>query len=827
MAGGYEVGKAYVTIIPSTKGFGKGIGDTVLPETEKTGTEAGSKFGSGMQKGFSKVTGVIAGVVSAVASKGLDVISNSMSSAISRVDTLNNFPRVLTSLGYSANDADAAINKMSEHITGLPTTLDSMAGSVQKILPSVKNVDKASDIMLAFNDALLAGGQSTEMQQSAIEQFSQALAKGKPELQDWRTIEQAMPGQLDQVAQAMLGNTANANDLYEALKDGSVSMDDFNNALIDLDKNGSNGIASFADQAKAALGGIRTQINLIGTRISKGIGNVIQAIGVDKFTAPLQAISSGVDIAFNKIIDIVNKTKDVFGQLSQTPQFTELSNAATRLGGVVVQAFRDIVQTVKDYVKEITGIQNTGDLVKKLSDIMSSAADGINKAANALNKLTNWCRDHSKELETAAVSIGVFAGALKTLKTASSVIAGVSKALGALSGAAGEGGLGAIIGLITAHPVAAIIAAIAAAIAGLVYWFTQTDSGKQALSDIMTALQPVIDGVSGFFQNIWPIVQAGLQVASDILQQIGQVIMPILQDAWNQLTEAFQQPWFQNLIQGIQIIFGFLSKVVQFLMPFLMAAIQTLMDNLPQIIQIVGDIFTFIITAIGDFIVAVVSIAATIFSIAANIVARIINFVSSLIGFIINAVKALGDGIVVFIQSLISGIFNIISGIVSFITGIANIIIGIATGNFDLIKDGVSGMVDGIKNIVKGIADILTAPFKAAFTAIKKLWNSTIGGFEFTVPDWIPGVGGKGFKIPKLAKGGDITSGGTVMVGEAGPEILSLPRGARVTPLDHGTQGGAIGDTYNLQFGNVNLSDKRAAQQATKEYIEYLVRISA
>ncbi|MCI1211005.1 MAG: hypothetical protein LKF93_04090 [Bifidobacterium tibiigranuli] len=105
------------------------------------------------------------------------------------------------------------------------------------------------------------------------------------------------------------------------------------------------------------------------------------------------------------------------------------------------------------------------------------------------------------------------------------------------------------------------------------------------------------------------------------------------------------------------------------------------------------------------------------------------------------------------------------------------------------------------------VSDLITAPFRSAFGAIKSFWNSTLGGKGFDIPDWVPGVGGKSFRIPMLAKGGTITSPGLVMVGERGPEVLSLPTGARVTPLQSGGTGGSrsYSPTYNLYANDPQL----------------------
>ena len=60
---------------------------------------------------------------------------------------------------------------------------------------------------------------------------------------EWRTLMMAMPGQLKQVATAM--GYVDTDELYQALNKGTISMDTFMDALVELDKNGADGIMSF------------------------------------------------------------------------------------------------------------------------------------------------------------------------------------------------------------------------------------------------------------------------------------------------------------------------------------------------------------------------------------------------------------------------------------------------------------------------------------------------------------------------------------------------------------------------------------------------------
>lgn len=89
-----------------------------------------------------------------------------------------------------------------------------------------------------------------------------------------------------------------------------------------------------------------------------------------------------------------------------------------------------------------------------------------------------------------------------------------------------------------------------------------------------------------------------------------------------------------------------------------------------------------------------------------------------------------------------------------------------------------------IRDAFSTLADAISAPFRFAFGGLQTLWNSTVGGFSFTVPNWIPGVGGRTFSIPYLAHGGitGALAGRMAMVGEHGRELVRLPVGSSVIP---------------------------------------------
>lgn len=99
---------------------------------------------------------------------------------------------------------------------------------------------------------------------------------------------------------------------------------------------------------------------------------------------------------------------------------------------------------------------------------------------------------------------------------------------------------------------------------------------------------------------------------------------------------------------------------------------------------------------------------------------------------------------------------------------------------------------EGIKTIFKGVFDSLAALCKAPINAVIGIINGAISGINklnISIPDWVPGLGGKSFginipTIPMLYKGTDNWKGGAAIIHDRGGEIVDLPQGSRVYPHD-------------------------------------------
>ena len=396
-------------------------------------TKNTNKFSTSMTKSFLK-----SNLIMKTVSAGLRTLSGNLDSAIQRADTIGNFAKVMGNLGVSTDDADASIKRLSDKLTGLPTALDDAVGAVQRFTSANGNVNASTDMFLALNNAILAGGASSQTQATALEQLSQAYAKGKPDMMEWRTAMTAMPAQLKQVAIAM--GYANSSQLGEELRNGNVSMNEFMQTIYKLNTEGVAGFASFEEQARGSTGGIQTSIKNVKTALTRGIADIINAIGRSNIAGFFQNIVKAINnavpyvTAFVKAcIWAVNSVSKLFGGKNIID-----TNSANKAVENVNNSVKDLDQSNQDANKSAKNLNKSlkslagFDEMNVLSDNKGSGADddstnnmeisewdtsGWDSATSSVSSKVDELYGKMKEFLTLVASIGTAIALWKISKT--------------------------------------------------------------------------------------------------------------------------------------------------------------------------------------------------------------------------------------------------------------------------------------------------------------------------------------------------------------------------------------------------------------------------
>lgn len=372
------------------------------------------------QRAGSTIKSIVAGLgITKAISIAMNQITGSIDGAISRLDTLNNYSKVMSNLGIASEDADKSIKKMSDKLTGLPTTLDQGAMAVQRFTSANGDIAKSTDIFLAFNNAVLAGGANAQIQASALEQMSQAYSKGKMDMMEWRTIQMAMPAQLKQVATAMGVTT---DELGQMLREGDntrESMDQFMDTIVKLNTEGLDGFQNFEQQARNATGGIGTAIIVAKTQIVKGVADIIMALNTRLENTKFGSVAGLITDVGKKLKEGLDTfAKLISGEMSVNDFGKSASNMIAKFiskideglpsivskGADVISSFikgfsQNIPSIIEETVNLITTIYNT--IIENSDKIIDAGGEILTKLAEGIEQnLPKIAENSTKIIET-------------------------------------------------------------------------------------------------------------------------------------------------------------------------------------------------------------------------------------------------------------------------------------------------------------------------------------------------------------------------------------------------------------------------------------------
>ena len=360
-----ELGAYYITIMPSMKGFSSAVNKSL----KGLGVSGGTDYSDGF---LSVLKGSALGVVLGnLASEAGSAIVSGLSTGIQRIDTIQNFPKVMESLGYSTKDADKSVKLIMDHLDGLPTATQDVVTLTQAIADSTGDLDLATKAALGFNDMMLANGASAGEVTQAQGVLNRVLGKGNATVAQWQSLQSVMPAQLNAVAKELLGQSGSVEELRDKLNNGEVSWNDFLQAIVRLDEEGSGAMASFHDQAIANSTGIGTAIENVSNRIGAGWAEIIDAIGREDISATINNMSYGVRDAMTRMADNIRSFKD---ELSQTKAY---------------ENFQTIVGNVKDRLAEFSGT------------ISGKMAEAIPVMADFVDDVLQWLVDHGEQIGAA------------------------------------------------------------------------------------------------------------------------------------------------------------------------------------------------------------------------------------------------------------------------------------------------------------------------------------------------------------------------------------------------------------------------------------------
>lgn len=509
---------------------------------------------------------------------------------------------------------------------------------------------------------------------------------------------------------------------------------------------------------------------------------------VDRMLA--SGLASSADEAFDILTKGIQSGVDASGDLTETFQeystiFRDIGLDGAEATGLLMQGLqggaRD-ADTVADALKEFAIRAQDGSKASaegfaaiglSAEEMTAAVAQGGPAAKAALDQVLKGLQSMEDPAERNAAAVALFGTKAEDLGDA---LFGLDLE-GA--GAAMDGYAGTTEGLGSAYDNAA----------------TRIESfkrrGLQAIAIFIG--NHVIPAVEALATTFGPVLGAALETARGLIEAINfQAII----DSWETLKAGFATG--ETFGADVLAVVGQLATIVADGMALVVAAIT------------VGvEVAKFIWRNFGDEIVAAASIAWGLIS---GVVQGALDIVQGIVRTATAVLRgdwsAAWDGI----KQIVSGAWEIIKTL--FRTGFATIGLAARVG-WRLISVIFRTAIDTVKNFVKAsfdkivgffrafpgrvrsafstLASAISSPFRSAFNAIRRLWNRTAGGFGFSIPDWIPKIGGNSFRIPKMHTGGIVPGVGEVpILAQAGEGVFTRQQMAALAPVERSGPGPTV-----------------------------------
>nr|DAF84353.1 MAG TPA: tail tape measure [Caudoviricetes sp.] len=719
----------------------KGLNDE-MSKSESAGGKAVKSLGKvssglgSMVAGIGKVVGKVGlGALLTIGNKSINAVTSNLDGAIKRIDTLANSTRAFENMGFSADNTAKAMKNISKAIEGLPTALDDSVNNVQLLAASTGDLDLSVDVYKALNDAILGFGGDANMANNAIVQLSQAFSNGKIDASTWNSmINSGLGPTLNALAKTM-GKTT--GELKAGLSEGKISVKDFQEGLIKLDKEGGGGLKSLDTIVKDSTKGIGTSLQNAKTAMVRGTAELIKSADQVLANMNLPTISEMITNSGKKVENMMKAVASGLPELAKN--FSWVGGVFTQVGELAAAGLGKIGEWVSNFKNSVSGLF---DYVSKVWSGTATNADQGILAKLGFDYETIWkLEDFTKNFKEKAETFGNYIKGFWKLFTGNK-----AEQLDGYS---------------------------------MLRQLGMSPESIEKLEEVKTAVMNAFKSIKdAYTNNLGTVLSAVGDIFSVLFKFIMDKVVPILVPA---ITEMLT-----TIGRGFKDVFGFLSNwwdkngarimkavnnLLIILTPLIGIAIELLksfvnsviglMKGLVKVVTGIIDVFSMIMT--GDFTGLWESIKNIFFG-AIQVIWNYINIM--FIGKIVKAVGAFGTSVKGLFTTMWNGIKSLFTGgatavsstVSNFGTTVWNFFKSLGSnlgktvsGMWNGIKSTFSGGIDTVLGWVKSMPNKMAEGIKAGAKFVSNAFKSLFNGVLRAIGGPVNGIiGGASWVLEKL-----------------------------------------------------------------------------
>ena len=705
----------------------------------------------GMKSRFSGLREIAIGAFRQIGASAVSAVSNGLKGWVSAaMDTQTAMIALKNTMKFKGNGQDfdyvsksmqklaRETNANSEDTLKLSTTFIGLGDSAKSAVSKTEALVKANQ----------AFGGTGENLKGVAQAYGQMAASGKVTAENINQLTDnntALSASLKDTVMQMNPQLKQYASFNEAVSAGAVSMEMLDKAM----QKAANGSSSATKTIRDTWSGFNEDLSQSLLPTLEALTPVINAL-IDKMDDWGKGAGKAIE-------NVVKYFQDLFKQLQQNGAITQFSaiwdNLKSAFGsviGIIGNLIKSFAGVDDSTAKNKTSVENVagviGSLASKFADITKSIADFVGKISESKSAM-DAVKVALVALAGAFVAMKVINGIIKAYETYNKIVEAATIIQGAFNA------------IMAVNPFVLLGIAIAAVVAALVYFFTQTETGKKAWASFVDFLKSAWDSVVSFFSGIgqwfadvWNGAVDGAKAIWQGLVDWFSGIVQGIQNVWNGITTFFSNLW-TTVIGGIQSVWGGVT------------------DFFSGIFDAVSSVVSTVFSAIGGFASSAWDVLVGVWNAVAGFFGEIFNAVSNVVSNVFNAIGSFASnawGVVQSIWNAVSGFFsgifnsakNIVSGVFSAIGGFASNAWSKISGVFNGVGDFFSGVFNGAKNAVSGVFSAFGGFASKAYDAITGVFNGLgsffsgiFGGIKDTIDSVLGGVTGTIEKISGAING--------------------------------------------------------------------------
>ena len=790
-----EIAQAYVQLIPSARGITGKIQSILDPEASAAGQSAGQSLGSNLVSVMTKVIAAagIGKAFSAAISEGaalqqsLGGIETLFKGSADKVKGYANEAYKTTGLsanaymenvtGFSASllqslggDTNKAAETANMAMIDMSDNANKMGTSMESIQMAYQGFAKQNYTML---DNLKLGYGGTKQEMERLLNDAQKLTGVKYDinnLSDVYSAIHAIQENLDITGTTAKEAASTFSGSFESMKAAAQNVlgklalgEDILPSLHALLKTTSTFLF---DNFLPMVGNIFSGLGLV---LTEGISQIASQLFGDAFGSAVYSQLSRVTGIFQTFFDMI------FGSLSKQDNIDILTmlgfsegaaNQIVNIADNIRVTFENIgvvagnvASIVVDFVGDLLGIKDGEQGVNLLGIAFESITGFIRDASESLSKFTSWLKDSPLALDALKLAVVSITSAwsgykavltltkgIETIRNATLAITNglmlaqfvrtgaltTAEAANAAATMGASGAFGIFNAVLSANPIGLIVAAVAALTAGLVWFFTQTETGQQIWSSFVDWIKQAWQGIADFFVGLWSGISEGASTLWDGVVTAWNAYIESLKAMWNAVVTFFSDLWI-SIQEAASVAWTAITTAV-------MTIVQTFIDrfmndwnNISAGLTQIWEGIKMIFQGAWDFI-------KSIFLGAILIIIDLVTGNFSQLGADLSLIwEGIQNGISLVWEGIKTFFFGIVDAIVGFgKVAFENFSIGLSA-NWEFIKSAASaawewikstvtslitGLVQGAQNIWDGFMNFLSSLWEGIKSTASNAWSS-------------------------------------------------------------------------------------------------------